>query len=269
MNKHAAFLRKEGHEVFLPALDDLPLDDELAIHEYNRNLIERSDEVHMFWDGRSVGCWGDFCMAFALHKPVKLVFMERKSIQSIVRKYCGQHDLRTMESHERYDSLFKWYGRVCGDVDWRFFKAMGVAESNLDPKAVSPAGAKGIMQLMDSTAAEVGVRNPFDPEENIRGGIEYLKRLFASLSSVRAREERLKLAVASYNGGIGYIKKALNLSRKEGCGETWETVKHYLADPRCRVRGKRPRAEEIQRYVERVFQVYWELTSRLSPLRSL
>lgn len=68
------------------------------------------------------------------------------------------------------------------------------AESDGNPTAVSPAGAKGLMQLADSTASDMGVKEVFNPEENIQAGSKYLKRLIDRFGSVR-------LGLAAYNAG--------------------------------------------------------------------
>ncbi|PWB70672.1 lytic transglycosylase [candidate division GN15 bacterium] len=74
------------------------------------------------------------------------------------------------------------------------------AESGGNPKAVSPAGAKGLMQLVDSTAQQYGVVDSFDPAENIRAGSRFLKHLLDKYKDV-------KLALAAYNAGPGNVDR--------------------------------------------------------------
>ena len=82
-----------------------------------------------------------------------------------------------------------------------FVRAVIQAESGFNPRAVSPKGAMGLMQLMPQTAAEYGVLDAFNPMENIRAGVAYLKSLL-----VRYDHDE-SLALAAYNAGPGAVEK--------------------------------------------------------------
>lgn len=74
-------------------------------------------------------------------------------------------------------------------------------ESNFAPSAVSPKNAQGLMQLIPETSARFNVKKPFDPEENIRGGLSYLRWLLAYF------EGNVELVVAAYNAGEGAVNR--------------------------------------------------------------
>lgn len=122
-----------------------------------------------------------------------------------------------------FDSLIEAAAHKYG-VDSGLVKAVIRVESNFDPNAVSHAGAKGLMQLMDGTAAALGVQNSFDVEQNIEGGVAYLDQ------QLHAFRGNLRLALAAYNAGPG-------------------TVRKY---------GDVPPIDETQTYVQRVMDFYNE-----------
>ena len=98
-----------------------------------------------------------------------------------------------------YDGLIRAASQRYG-VDERLIRTVIRAESDFDPRCVSHAGAKGLMQLMPENCAELGVSDPFDPAQNIDGGVRHLKQMLDGFS-------RLDLALAAYNAGPGAVRR--------------------------------------------------------------
>jgi soluble lytic murein transglycosylase-like protein len=98
-----------------------------------------------------------------------------------------------------FDAIVREIAAAHG-LDPKLLHAVLIVESAYDPRAVSPAGARGLAQLMPGTAADLGVRDPFDPAENVRGGGQYLATMLSRYRDVR-------LALAAYNAGPGRVDR--------------------------------------------------------------
>ena len=101
---------------------------------------------------------------------------------------------------EAYTALVEAVASQVG-IDRALILAVMHAESGFNPKAVSPKGAQGLMQLMPAVAKEMGVQSPFDPEQNIAGGARYLAILKERFSG------DLRLTLAAYNAGPAAVDR--------------------------------------------------------------
>jgi soluble lytic murein transglycosylase-like protein len=116
--------------------------------------------------------------AYRTVRPTVALSARAAEFSDIIHEHAGQHGLS--------DDLVR---------------AVIQVESAFNPLALSPKGAMGLMQLMPATADEFGVLNPFDPDENIRAGVAYLRRL------IDRYDGRVELALAAYNAGPGAVDK--------------------------------------------------------------
>lgn len=117
------------------------------------------------------------------------------------------------------DEIIRYYCQQYG-VDEELVKLIIEKESNFNPRAVSRSGAVGLMQLMPETAALLGVDNMYDPNENIKGGVKYLRHLFDMFGN------DLELVLAAYHAGPARVKK---INRVPAIPETIEYVDYIMS----------------------------------------
>ena len=120
---------------------------------------------------------------------------------------------------EDYDHIIRHYCQKYA-IDQQLVKLVIEKESQFNPKAVSKSGAIGLMQLMPATAEILGVDDPYDPWENIKGGVSYLRDLFDIF------DDDVELVLAAYHAGPGLVRK---LKRVPSIPETVEYVDYIIS----------------------------------------
>ena len=113
-------------------------------------------------------------------------------------KALNPYDFSMPRNMIDFDALIQKEGANNG-LDPQLLAAVISTESAANPRAVSPKGAMGLMQLMPATAERFGVENAFDPAQNIRGGAQYLAQLLKMFNY------DVSLALAAYNAGEGNV----------------------------------------------------------------
>jgi soluble lytic murein transglycosylase-like protein len=116
-------------------------------------------------------------------------------------------------------------------------KAVALVESGFDTHAVSPKGAQGLMQLMPATAREYGVKDAFDPLQNLRAGTIHLRKLLDEFDG------DLTLALAAYNAGSGAVRRHGGVPAYRETQEYVRKVRDNLAQGRRRAEPAPPPAE--------------------------
>ncbi len=159
------------------------------------------------------------------------------------------NDIIQQEVKQHFPELLK----DLGSDAWKWIQAQIWQESEFHPHAVSPCGAQGLMQLMPSLSKDMGIRDPFDPKANIQGGVIYIAEQYRHFPEIPLPLERLKFAFGAYNGGRGYINKALILAKLATVDwQKWLCTCPFLADSRCNVNGKRPDSKQIIGYISSI-----------------
>jgi soluble lytic murein transglycosylase-like protein len=158
----------------------------------------------------------------------------------------------------RYDDYFRKYSKRYFGIgfDWKFFKAQGMAESELSATARSWVGARGVMQLMPSTFQMIQSARPEfesidDPEWNIAAGIMHDRYLWRLWEPVGPDSDRTKFMFGSYNAGEGTITRATAAARAKQLDQSrWPSIEIVAPEvPRWRYR-------ETLGYVKKIVENY-------------
>jgi membrane-bound lytic murein transglycosylase F len=118
-----------------------------------------------------------------------------------------------------YDDIVKKQADEYG-IDWRLVVSQMYQESRFDPDAKSWAGARGLMQVMPRTAMELGIDELKDPEQGIVAGVRYLSWLRDRFEPELSVQDRMWFALAAYNSGVGHVRDARRLAKRQGLQST-------------------------------------------------
>ena len=172
-----------------------------------------------------------------------------------------------------YDSLIQTQAAALG-WDWRLLASQVYQESRFDANATAWTGARGLMQLMPSTAEELGVSDPSQPEQSLEGGVRYLHQLRGAFEEIPDSLQQIKFTLAAYNCGLGHVQDARRLAATRGLDpDRWDQnvdqmilalsyPKNYYNEV---VQYGYLRGVEPYRYVKQIFERYAHYES-LIPL---
>ncbi|MFH1625519.1 MAG: membrane-bound lytic murein transglycosylase MltF, partial [Pseudomonadota bacterium] len=281
-------LKKEGLDITIQAHDEIPAE------ELIRRVARRKIEVtvahsHIALLNRRY--YPDIRVAFPIEKAQYLAWGVKKGEKALLRKINNFFHLIMVNGtfrniydgyfanvepfdyfdvkkyHQRLDTRLPLYEALIKKaadkhgLDWRLVAAVMYQESHFDPLATSFTGVRGIMQLTEVTADEVGVTDRLNPKESILGGVEYLRKLYDRYDGIEERD-RILIALAAYNVGHGHVVDAQEIAREQGLDPNkWSSLQQtlpLLRYPKYYRKSKYGycRGTEPVRYVIRILTYY-------------
>jgi membrane-bound lytic murein transglycosylase F len=183
-----------------------------------KNSPELMSQLNSWIEEKKNGVWFD--------RLYKKYFIDRRGhLERVASEYLTS----TTGKLSEYDDLLKQHA-VDLNWDWRLLASQAFQESRFKSDARSWAGAGGLLQLMPATARQYGVRNAFDPADNVQGAVKFLKWLQGFWAErIPDEGERLKFILASYNTGAGHVEDAQRLTAKYGGNpQVWNDVSYWL-----------------------------------------
>jgi peptidoglycan lytic transglycosylase F len=248
-------LKKQGINLAIRLHDDLPVEELIQkvadgqidftiansnIISINRRNFPGAVSTGSINDGLQLG-WAVYPKSKKLLEQINAflsMIIKSGKFDEIYNKYYGDTEdfdyvdlaafhRRVKNKLSRYSPFIKAAAKKHG-FDWRLIAAQIYQESHLNPWAKSQAGAKGLMQILPSTAKGLGIGDLFDPVQNINAGVQHLKDMYDYFDQAQ-EEDRLLIALAAYNIGQGHIYDARELAKKKGLDpDKWESLSKIL-----------------------------------------
>jgi membrane-bound lytic murein transglycosylase F len=206
------------------------------------------------------------------------------TLRRLLDRYFGHNDRLDAPDAEAFITLSRtrlphyrrWFEEAADltGIEWQLLAALAYQESHWDPNATSYTNVRGMMMLTEETADRMGVENRLDAHASILAGARYLQLLKEQLPLRISEEDRLWLALAAYNQGMGHLEDARILATQAGLNpDVWADVKRVmplLARPSVYQKTKRGKARggEAVILVETV-RLYYDMLKRLETQSSL
>jgi len=282
-------LQNEGIDLYLEPMPDVPteefirqvMDEEIlvTIADSNIALLNRryfpdmriafpiAEEQSLGWAVRE----GDQELLVKINAFFTTI-RENGFYQRIYDKYYNNIEIfeyvDVKKFHERLNTRLPKYKPIIereadkNGFDWRLLAAIIYQESHFNPRARSYTGVRGLMQVTQQTAKEMGISNRMDPEQSVYAGAKYLSRMYERFDEMEDGLDRKLFALASYNVGYGHVRDAQKIAQQEGLDpEKWSSLKETLPLLRYRkyyekTRYGYARGTEPVRYVDRVMLYY-------------
>ncbi|MBF0204104.1 MAG: membrane-bound lytic murein transglycosylase MltF [Desulfamplus sp.] len=213
--------------------------------------IALSDKMVLFFDIiKHNGVFKRIYKKYYGHLDTKFKYADLKAFHEVVETKLPKYKKNIIRESEKHG------------FDWRIIAAVIYQESRFDPTARSDAGVRGLMQVTEEAAAEMGITNRRDPRQNIKAGIGYLNMMYNKFSDINDSMDRIKFALASYNVGYGHVLDARKLAAAQGMDSShWDAVNQtlpLLAKQKYYSKTKYgyARGHEPVRYINKIFAYY-------------
>ena len=193
-------------------------------------------------------------------------------LAKIYEKYYGNLEIfdyfDLKKFHERiktrlpqYKKIIKTESKKYG-FDWRLIAAMVYQESHFDARAKSRTGVRGLMQVTQATAKQMGIKNRLDPKQSMKAGVKFFNLMYKRFDDIPDPQQKKRFALAAYNVGYGHVKDAQAIARQQGMDvNKWASLektlpllskrKYYKKTRHGYARGREP-----VHYVERILTYY-------------